>query len=189
MSDAGRSASLPVAVTARLVLRAWRPGDPEDVARMRRLCGDPEVMRHFPRPLEPAESAALVERLARHHAAHGFTYFAAERRDSEAFVGFVGLLTQDLSPELPPCVDVGWRLVPEAWGQGLATEGARAALDLAFGRLGLAAVHAFAPLVNHPSIRVMERLGMSRRPDLDHPLLLHEPRLRRCAHFVQEAPR
>lgn len=172
--------------TPRLRLRAWRA---EDLDALARLCGDPAVMRHFPKPLERAECAPLLARLTEHQVQYGYTYFAAERRDTGAFLGFVGLAQQDLAPALPPCVDVGWRLMPEAWGHGFATEGARAALDLAFTRAGLAEVHAFAPLVNEASIRVMQRLGMARRADFDHPRLVDAPHLQRCAHFVAEAPK
>ena len=62
------------------------------------------------------------------------------------------------------------------WGKGYATEGARAALDFGFERLGLAEIVSFAVPANMRSRRVMERIGMSRSPsdDFDHPGLGEE---------------
>ena len=48
----------------------------------------------------------------------------------------------------------------DRWGRGYATEAGRAALDLAFGELGLERVIAVAHTRNAASIRVMEKLGM-----------------------------
>jgi RimJ/RimL family protein N-acetyltransferase len=77
-------------------------------------------------------------------------------------------------PETLPCspaVEVGWRLARDAWGQGYATEAARAALSYGFDVLGLDAIVSFTATTNAPSIAVMQRLGMTRDPaeDFDHP--------------------
>jgi RimJ/RimL family protein N-acetyltransferase len=58
--------------------------------------------------------------------------------------------------------EIGWLVDPDRWGEGLATEGARAALDDLFGRVGLPRVIAFALPDNRASLQVMERCGMSR---------------------------
>ena len=72
-----------------------------------------------------------------------------------------------------PAVEIGWRLTPDVWNQGLATEGALAVLQLAFEELLLPEVVAFTVPANLPSRRVMEKLGMSHDPqgDFDHPNL------------------
>lgn len=171
--------------TPRVHLRPWSA---DDLDRLVELCSDAAVMRHFPAVLDRAACEALLQRLMAHQAQHGFSYFCAERRGSGAFLGFVGLMHQDHSPVMPPCVDIGWRLVPSAWGQGLAVEGAHAALAFAWDELALSEVHAHAPLVNTPSIGVMERLGMERLADFDHPSLTLHPALQRCAHFVARRP-
>jgi len=79
-----------------------------------------------------------------------------------------------------PCVEIGWRLASESWGQGLATEGARAVVDHAFGVLALREIVSFTTAANLRSRRVMEKLGMSRDPreDFDHPLIPEGHRLR-----------
>ena len=85
------------------------------------------------------------------------------------FLGFTGLAPM---PEGIPGageVEVGWRLAREAWGRGYATEAARAALEFAFGDLGLDSVNSITAVVNLPSRAVMERLGMTQVDEFEHP--------------------
>jgi ribosomal-protein-alanine N-acetyltransferase len=158
----------PIVDTQRLLLRRWRPADLAPLAAMGQ---DPRVMRNFPALLTAGESQALMERLDRHFDAHGFGAFAVERRDTGAFIGVCGCKTIDWPHAMPSPVEIGWRFAAEAWGQGFATEAARAALDHCFAVSGLAWIACFTVPRNMASWRVMERLGMERRPDLDfdHP--------------------
>jgi len=181
MSSAGR-----VLTTERLGLREWRTADFEPFAAMN---ADPEVMRFFPAPFTREQSRTFFDRLRTSFDQRGFTYFAVERLDTGEWIGFTGLLLQEFAAHFTPCVDIGWRLLPTAWGRGFAVEGARACLELAFERLELDAVHAIAPLANQPSIRVMQRLGMRFIDEFDHPKLLDDDRLRRCAHYRADAER
>ena len=171
-------ASHPTLRTERLVLRPWRPSD---VAPFAALNADPVVMEHFPACLTHAETEALVARIDAHFARHGFGLWAVEVPGVTGFAGYVGLAVPRFEAHFTPCVEVGWRLARAAWGKGYATEGAREALDFAFGRAGLAEVVSFTALPNHRSIAVMERLGMVRDPDedFDHPALPEGHRLRR----------
>jgi RimJ/RimL family protein N-acetyltransferase len=73
-------------------------------------------------------------------------------------------------PAVLPAVEVGWRLARGAWGRGLATEGARAAVAEAFGPLGLARVIAIVEPGNARSLRVAARLGMRASADRVHPV-------------------
>lgn len=96
-----------------------------------------------------------------------------ERRADGEFLGFVGLAAPSFAAPFTPCVEVGWRLAPEAWGHGYATEGAREAVRFGFERLGLAQIVSFTVPANVRSRAVMERLGMTHDPadDFDHPNL------------------
>jgi ribosomal-protein-alanine N-acetyltransferase len=89
------------------------------------------------------------------------------------FAGFIGLAIPSFTAHFTPCVEIGWRLAAEHWGRGYATEGARAVLTLGFESLALPEIVSFTTVENHPSRRVMERIGMSRNPadDFDHPAL------------------
>jgi len=70
-----------------------------------------------------------------------------------------------------PCVEIGWRLGAEFWGQGLATEGARAVLRFGFDELKLPEIVALTVPANRRSRRVMEKIGMTCNPadDFEHP--------------------
>ena len=141
----------PTLTTPRLRLRRWRRADLVPFAEMN---ADPAVMRYFPRLLDRIESDAIVE-----------------RRSDDAFLGFTGLSLPTFEAAFTPCVEVGWRLRSNAWGHGYATEAGREALRFGFDELRLAEILSWTSATNHPSIRVMERLGMHRDPtdDFDHP--------------------
>ena len=154
--------------TDRLTLRTWTD---DDVASMLALSTDPDVMRYFPAPMTPDQAAVFVAQQCERLAAGQPGNFAVEHRETGAFLGFTGLSVPRHPLPFQPCVEVGWRLVREAWGHGYATEAARACLDHAFDTLALDEVVSFTAVVNVPSRRVMERLGMHHDPaeDFDHP--------------------
>jgi RimJ/RimL family protein N-acetyltransferase len=160
--------SIPELRTERLLLRAWRD---EDLAPFAALNADPEVRRHFPAALGRAESDGQAERIRAGFAAHGFGLWAVEVPGQAAFIGFVGLAVPNFEAHFTPCVEIGWRLARPHQGRGYATEGARAALDFGFTRLGLAEIVSFTVPANLSSRRVMEKLGMQLTDDFDHPLL------------------
>lgn len=154
--------------TRRLTAGTWRGEDTQEFIRMN---ADSRVMRYFPRPLSPAESMRFLERIIREMDSCGYGLFAVRERASERFVGFVGLHRFDFAADFAPGVEVGWRLLPEYWGRGYAPEMAAACLAYARDRQGLERVHAFTAVVNRPSERVMEKIGMQRVKEFDHPAL------------------
>ena len=156
--------------TERLILRPWRDSDREPFAE---LNSDPRVMRHFASTLTRAESDALIDRCVAHQAAHGFTFFAVERRDTGEFIGFTGLARPAFEAHFTPCVEIGWRIAFDHWNRGYATEAARECLRFAFDELALPEVVAYTVPDNARSRRVMEKLGMTRNPsdDFDLPRL------------------
>jgi RimJ/RimL family protein N-acetyltransferase len=155
----------------RLLLRPWRDDDLPAFAAMN---GDPRVMEFFPQTYSPAECEEGLARIRRHFALHGFGLWAVVELPAGApLVGMVGLAVPTFEARFTPCVEVGWRLLPEYWGRGYATEAARAALAFGFERLNLPEIVSFTTTNNLRSRRVMERLGMYRTPDDDfmHPSL------------------
>lgn len=169
----------PTLHTDRMRLRPWRPGDLEAFAA---LNADPRVMRWFPRPLTRDESDAVAARIQNGFRTEGFGFWALET-DAVPFGGFVGLQRPAYEADFLPAIEIGWRLDPRLWGQGLATEAARAALAHGFGTADLEQIIAVAPRANVASLAVMARLGMSCDPaeDFDHPALTDHPEIRRCA--------
>ncbi len=176
--------------TARLRLRQWRDADDAPFAA---LNADADVMRYFPAPLSRAESDGLATRCRTKIDTFGWGFWACERKADDAFIGFVGLNVPAAALPFSPCVEIGWRLARQAWGQGFATEGARSALAVGFEQLGLEEIVSFTALANQRSRAVMERLGMHEdalafeHPALPegHPLRLH--RLYRLSRAEWEA--
>jgi RimJ/RimL family protein N-acetyltransferase len=174
--------------TPRLILRRWRPADRAPFAAMN---GDPAVMAHFPAPLTTAESDALADAIAAHHAARGFGLWALEIPGVAPFAGFVGLSVPSFSAPFTPCVEIGWRLAAAHWGHGYATEAGRAVLSYAWDALALDEVVSFTTAGNARSRAVMARLGMRYDPaeDFDHPRLAAGHPLRRHVLYRVGRPR
>ena len=97
------------------------------------------------------------------------------------FAGFIGLSIPSFEAPFTPCVEIGWRLDPEHWNRGYATEGARAALEYGFVSLQLPEIVSFTVPGNVRSRRVMEKIGMTHwaSDDFDHPALPEGHPLRR----------
>jgi RimJ/RimL family protein N-acetyltransferase len=177
---------IPRLHTERLVLREWLD---EDRAPFAALNADPAVVEFLGRPLEPAESDALVERIIDHWREDGFGLWAVERLQDGALLGFTGLSRPSFEAAFTPAVEVGWRLAAAAWGRGYATEAAKAAVAFGFEELGLEEIVSFTVPANVRSRAVMERLGMTCDPsdDFDHPNLPDGHRLRQ--HVLYRLPR
>ena len=156
--------------TEQLTLRPWREGDKVPFAAMN---ADQVVMEFFPSVLTRADSDGLVDRFEQERVARGFCPWAVELRESGTFIGFIGLHGAPDSVPFAPAIEVGWRLARPFWGRGFATEGAQGALRFGFYALGLDEIVSFTSVVNLRSRRVMERLGMARRPedDFEHPFV------------------
>jgi len=162
--------------TSRLILRPWRQSDLPLFAEQN---ADPVVMRFLTGVLTRAESDAYVARAERHLADTGFCKWAVEAPGVAPFVGAVGLTRVTFAASFTPAVEVAWRLRQRYWGHGYATEAAQAAIEDRFTRVGLKQIVALTALGNTASVRVMERLGMTRTIEFDHPNLPEGNPLRR----------
>ncbi|HAC63527.1 MAG TPA: GNAT family N-acetyltransferase [Cyanothece sp. UBA12306] len=156
--------------TQRLILRRWKSSDYKPFAQIN---ADAEVMKYFPAVLSKQESNQLIERIENHHQMHQFGLWAVEEKTTSAFIGFVGLNVPSFSAHFTPTVEIGWRLARPFWGQGYATEGAKAAINYGFEVVKLPSIVSFTSQLNLRSIAVMQRLGMTYNPawDFDHPRL------------------
>lgn len=154
--------------TERLLLRDWLE---EDLPFFVEMNQDPRVMEYFPEPLMESETLAFYERIRKEFAECGYGLYAAEAKNSGEFIGFIGLHQATFTSGFTPCLEIGWRLRYAAWGQGYATEGARACLENAFGQLRLSEVYSFTAKSNWRSEHVMQKIGMHKLGNFEHPLL------------------
>ena len=147
-----------VIATERFDLRLLEPAD---AVPLQRLYGDPEAMRYVGadgHARTPEQTAAGVARLIGHQEQHGFSLWAVSERETAEVLGVAGLVLEDFEG---PDVEVVYELQRDAWGRGIATEVARACLEVAFGELRLGRVIALAYPENGPSVRVMQKIGMA----------------------------
>ncbi|QGN54913.1 GNAT family N-acetyltransferase [Novosphingobium sp. Gsoil 351] len=161
-------------VTDRLILRSWREADRDPFFALNR---DPAVMEFLPET-DRAASNDAVDRMQAAQAAHGHCFWAVERQGDGAFLGFCGPM-----PAREPLneVELGWRLCRAAWGQGYASEAARASLAWCWANLATPTVMAITVPANVRSRAVMERIGMTEVEggDFDHPHVPEGDPLRR----------
>lgn len=166
--------------TGRLLLRGWRDAD---IAPFAAMCADPEVMAHLGGPQPLADVEAAIARQRGLEARHGCCFWAIERREDGALLGFCGLRPGG-HPGTPVTdeLEIGWRLRRDAWSQGYAREAAEASLAWGWANTDRARITAWTIPPNRASWTLMERLGMVRRADLDfahpdfppgHPLSAH----------------
>ena len=152
--------------TDRLVLRAWREGDRDPLFA---LNSDPAVMEYLP-ATDRAASDEAVDRLSAAQDRDGCCFWAVERMADGEFLGFCGLM----APREPLSeYEIGWRLRRDAWGQGYASEAARASLAWGWASLPAPSIVAITVPPNQRSRAVMERIGMTyvEGGDFDHPSL------------------
>ncbi len=152
----------------RLLLRRFTPEDLDDLAA---LHGDPRVMRYIDdgRPVARETVARqTLPRILNQYALlpEGLGSSALVERETGAFLGWVSLApatSVGLEEYIGHALELGYRLLPAAWGRGYAVEGARALIRSAFeGRAasGYDRVVATTMTVNTASRRVMQKAGL-----------------------------
>jgi RimJ/RimL family protein N-acetyltransferase len=154
----------------RLGFRNWAD---KDLEPMSKINADQEVMEYFPRTQTKEETKGFIKRMQDQYETKGFCYFAVDQLDNNQLIGFIGLSEQRYEASFTPCVDIGWRLGKQHWGQGLATEGARRCLTFASRDLNLKKVYSIASVINTKSISVMKKIEMKYVETFDH-ILLHD---------------
>jgi ribosomal-protein-alanine N-acetyltransferase len=166
--------------TARLLLRPFTDMDRDPFFA---LNTHPSVVESLGSAPTRAESDAMVDRYSEELEREGWGFWAVEATEESggALVGMVGLHRVSSTLPCAPAIEVGWRLHPDHWGHGYATEAAAASLGFGFDEAGLEEIVAFTTTRNTRSQAVMTRIGMRHDPDgdFDHPALPAGSRLRR----------
>lgn len=154
-----------IAETDRLILRTIIESD---AAEQYRLLNTPAVMAHLGGPKELHEIEARHAKMEQLYARDGFSFLMIVEKETGELVGHCGLKQVD-SEWAPNQGDheIGWVVREDRWRRGYAAEAVRAVLDWAFTRIGALHVVALTCEANVASWRLMDKLGMQRRPDLD----------------------
>lgn len=144
---------MPPPSTRRLIFRDWTP---DDLEPFHSICSDPAVMQFVGdgETWSLERTRQFIDGAREMSQASGFCLWALVFKETSALIGFCGFRTANDGAE------IGWRLAPKFWGQGLATEAAHAALQYGFEQLGFGRVFATVQSPNRPSIRVCEKLGL-----------------------------
>ena len=143
--------------TTRLQIRLLQP---DDADALYRIYGDPEAMRYVGssgRARSRHQTAKSLAQFIADRERNGYGLWATDLRESGRMIGMCGLIPVEGTG---PDVEVVYVLEQPAWGQGYATEMARACLDAGFASFGLERIIALAYPENGPSIRVMQKAGM-----------------------------
>lgn len=140
--------------TDRLILRQFKE---EDAHAFFELNSDPEVIRYTgDEAFENLQAARAFILAYEPYKRDGFGRWAVELKATNEFVGFCGLRLLESGE-----VDLGFRFHRKHWGQGYATESAKACLSYGFNKLNLKRIIGRAALENKASIAVLEKIGMS----------------------------
>ena len=149
--------------TNRLLFCPWESAD---WLAFKPIATDPLVMKYISggEPWPDEKIVEFVDRQIRHFREHGFCLWKLLLRENHQLAGFCGLQQLDDLPD----IEIGWWLASDQWGQGLATEAARCALEDGFTRIGLSRIVAVALRENRASIRIMEKLEMRFESEVTH---------------------
>jgi RimJ/RimL family protein N-acetyltransferase len=151
-----RSGAVKVLETSRLILREFRP---EDVDALSLTLSDPETMRFYPAPFDRAGVENWIFHNLVRYKEHGHGLWAMLLKSSGELIGDCGLTVQPVDGTDE--VEIGYHVRRDLWGQGLATEAARACRDFGFARLPVERLISLIRPENLPSCRVAEKNGMT----------------------------
>lgn len=155
--------------TDRLILRTR---DDADMPVWLEHLNTPNVMKHLGGPQDIVQIEAAFARNAAWQAQYGHSFWIVQHKASGDMLGMCGLKRFDNKhADMTGQFEIGWRLREDYWRQGIAYEAASAAMAYAFDRLDAPHVIALTSDANVGSWKVMQKLGMTRRPDLD----FHDP--------------
>ena len=162
--------------TERLLLREWTPNDLPTFIKMNQ---DPEVI------LDSKESINFYQRICKEFDKVKYGLFAVEKKSDHKFIGYTGLHKTDFPANFTPCIEIGWRLIKDVWNQGYATEAAKACLQYGFINLNIKEIYSFTAAINKRSERIMQKIGLQKIGEFDHPNIISENRL--CRHVLYKS--
>ncbi|MBX7458766.1 GNAT family N-acetyltransferase [Qipengyuania sp. 1NDH17] len=154
-----------IAETQRLILRTI---DEPDAAEQYRVLNTPAVMARLGGPKELHEIEAKHAKAMQWYAQRGFSFLMLIEKESGELVGHAGIkLVDNPLAKNQGDHEIGWLIREDRWRRGYAEEAVRAVLEWAFTRVDAPHVVALTSEANVASWKLMKKLGMVRREDLD----------------------
>jgi RimJ/RimL family protein N-acetyltransferase len=153
--------------TARLTLKRLNRGDEDAVLA---IWADPDVW-HALRPgtpFDPEHGPRRFQHHLEHWETHSFGLWVIRERATGDTAGWVGCSHPDYVPQLTDEIEIAWSLRRPFWGQGIATEGALAAVSAALEHLRAARLLSLIDPENVRSVAVAKRLGMRDLGSVEH---------------------
>ncbi len=123
------------------------------------LLNNPIVHQYFPKTLDRKEALEFYKKAQKRQDVDGYSFWAVIRKSDQQFIGICGLLKQEIDGVSE--LEVGYRLDNKFWGQGYATEAARACMAYAKDTLKAKRIISIITQENKPSIKVALRNGLS----------------------------
>jgi ribosomal-protein-alanine N-acetyltransferase len=169
--------------TQRLLLRDWREHDLEEFRKMNK---DVRVMKFFTKTLSEEETDRFYNKIQDEIKNYGYGLYAVETKNNNNFIGFIGFHWADFDSQFTPCIEIGWRLKFDSWGNGYATEGAKACLKYGFEILKFEKIFSFTSKINIQSENVMKKIGMVKIIEFEHPNIVEGSPLRKHVLYAVE---
>lgn len=148
-------------------MRQLHLGDTDMLAT---ILGDPETMQFYPAPYTRSEVQDWIGRsMATYDKGYGL--MAVLLKSDETLIGQCGISYPNIDGTHLP--EIGYHIHKAFWNKGFATEAAQTWMEFGFGQLALPEVFIHTYVENKPSIRVAEKLGMTKRSEFDKYLASH----------------
>jgi RimJ/RimL family protein N-acetyltransferase len=142
--------------TKRLLLRKMREEDARDFLE---IFSDPVAMKYFGVIFDSARMEKWVQDNLEHNKQHGFSLYTVILKSIGEIIGDCGLETDQIDGQA--ITGIGFDFKRAHWGNGYATEAARAVLKYGFRQFGFAKISAWIDPENKASQRVAEKIGMT----------------------------
>ncbi|MEB3282871.1 MAG: GNAT family N-acetyltransferase [Lyngbya sp.] len=147
---------MKIAETKRLIIREF---EREDFQELAPILAHPQVMKFSSAGvLSISATQAKIQNFIKSYEIYGFGKWAVIFKDNNQLIGYCGIAIETIDNQDEP--EIGYRLAPQFWGQGLATEAASAAINYAFEQYSLPDILGIVERENTASVRVLEKLGM-----------------------------
>lgn len=142
--------------TPRLLLRKFTP---DDADALEKVIGDPVAMVWYAAPFDREGVETWIRRNLDRYEREGHALWALVLKSTGEMIGDCGCVTQEVEDQT--AIEIGYHVRRDHWGNGYATEAARACIDFAFEKLGAPRVISMIRPGNINSRRVAEKNGLT----------------------------